>query len=71
MLAAKIDVLVKLHPERPNQFTFKDVELLHRLQTAFKRASIGDHFMDIHKERIRRERVAWKKAKRAEEEQAR
>ena len=47
LVDAKIDVLVKLHPERPDQFTFEDFELLYRLQTALSKESILKYFADI------------------------
>ena len=51
LLDAKIDVLVKFCPQRPDQFTFEDVELLHRLQAALKKGGIADYFWNIHDEK--------------------
>ena len=44
LLDAKIDVLVKFHPERPDQFTFEDFEVLHRLQAVIMKGRIVDYF---------------------------
>lgn len=48
LLNAKIDALVKLYPERHNQFTLEDLELLRRLQDAFEKEGIRVYFRNIY-----------------------
>ena len=64
LLDAKIDVLVKFHPERPDQFTFEDLELLHRLQAVLDKEKIEMYFANIHMRKERQEKEAREAAAR-------